>query len=87
MVFGRSLLRILFLRPQYRSRREKAGHVAWGAVAFLAICLPGIYLEWFDSKLGLFLWLVLGSTAVNIAGWLVWEFWGRRRFPLSAGDS
>ena len=82
----RSLLRDLFWRPEYRSRREKVGHYIYGLVIALTVVVAATYYEWFDSRLSRILWIVLGGLVLHSAGWLAWLFWGRRRFPLPTSD-
>ena len=82
----RDLLRDLFGRPKFRSRREKVGHYIYGFVIFVLVVVPATYFEWFDSRLLRIAWIMLGGTVPQIAGWLIWLIWGRQRFPLPAPD-
>ena len=83
----RDLLRDLFGRPKFRSRREKAGHYIYNVGIGLPVVVPATYLfEWFDSRLLRIAWIMLGGTVPQTAGWLIWLIWGRKRFPLPAPD-
>ena len=83
----RSFLRNLFWTPKFRSRREKVGHFIYGFVIFVPVICLAAYFEWLNRRsLHLLLWVLLGGLVLHSAGWLVWEFWGRKRFPLPAPD-
>ena len=86
----RDLLRDLFGRPKFRSRREKAGHYIYNVGIGLPVVVPVAFypwfVEWIDSVLLGALLVFLAVIGLRSAGWLVWEFWGRKRFPLPAPD-
>ena len=82
----RSLWRELFWKSTFRSRRERVAHLLAGLVITLLVTLPITYIQWLDSLLLRFLWIVLGVSGLHIAGWAVWLLWGRERFPLPAPD-
>ncbi len=82
----RSLRRLLIGRLTYRSRRERVGHCISTGAVFAFIMFPAAHFEWFDSSISLVLWTIFASVGLNAIGWLLWEFWGRQRFPLSPGD-
>ena len=85
-VLQRSLWLQLLWRTEFRSRRERVVNSIYaGAIAFLVI-FPTAYFEWFDSLLLRFLWIVLVTTGLHIAGWAILLSWGHKRFPLPAPD-
>ena len=85
-VSPRELLRNLFWRPKFRSRREKVGYSIYGSVIAVLVVFPTTYFEWFGSFLSRLLWVVLLTMVLHIPSWAIWLFWGRRRFPLPAAD-
>ena len=81
----RDLLRDLFGRPKFQSRRERWTSSIISYSTMMPMVLLPISLERFDSTIWLLLWMGLGLALVSV-GWLTWLTWGRKRFPLPAAD-
>lgn len=77
-------MRDLFWRTKFRSRRERVGNFVYTFVIYFPVIFLAAYFEWFDSAIGLFLWIVLVGFSLHSIGWLWWLARGRQRFPLNS---
>ena len=82
----RSLWREAFGKPEFRSRRERVGHRTYVIVVGLLVVVPAACFGPFDSALYA-ICVGLGVIVLQWGGWLVWLFWGRKRFPLQTPTS